>query len=132
MEIRILRESASKRVLRQESLEEAIPFFDIEMVSHRSYLAAIESGCVVGLVSFVESSMRVPGALGVGFVSTHSGHRGCGVARRMLEALYELAAHENKPIAMSAYEPDGERWLRPLLAKLSLQNPHVRLFEAAS
>lgn len=47
----------------------------------------------------------------------------------MLRRLYELAAEQDKPIAMTTYEPDGEQWLRPLVARLKADYPTVVVHE---
>ena len=130
LQVQLLRSPADKRRLLSKSLAPVMAHFDPDMLAHRSYLAALDpQGQVLGLVCFVESSARTPGALGIAFVSTHVQHRRQGVARALVEALFELASTESKPVAMTPYEDDGEKYLKPLVAHFAAQFPSVTVYE---
>ncbi len=126
---RVLCTPADKALLRKEYLDQAFSFFDPSMVSHRTYIAVFEDATIVGLVALNESSLRMPGALGVGFIQTHEGHRNRGVAKCLVEGLFAYAASCGKPIANTEYEPDGKRWLEPLMRDASQRYPQVALYE---
>ncbi len=128
--VRVLRTAEEKQALRAgDCLERDIPHFSEEVLNWRSYLAAFEGDQVVGLVGFVENSLRVPGALGVGFISTHRAHRQRGVARALVNALFEWALEQGKAIANTDYEPDGLKWLKPLMLEQARMTPTVQLIE---
>lgn len=128
-EIRLLRTASEKSLLDREDFEATIPLFKRDLLRCRTYLASLDGANVVGLVGFAESSRRVPGAFGVGFISTHVDHRRQGVARELVDALFELALSQGKAIATTQYGPLGRRWLRPVLKAASRRYPGVRLLE---
>jgi GNAT superfamily N-acetyltransferase len=127
-ETRILRTAREKAVLHQH-VGEGFTFFDKEMTNHRSYVAAFECGTIVGLVCIVETSARIPGALGIGYIETHLEHRQKGVAKALVARLFDFARAQDKAIANTHYEDDGLRWLAPLMQATALQYPDVTLHE---
>jgi GNAT superfamily N-acetyltransferase len=128
-EIRILRTPSDKALLRKEQLADGFNFFDPKMVEHRTYVVVLEAGQPVGLAALVESSMRIPGALGVGYVETHRAHRQRGIAKLLVEGLFGYALESGKDIANTEYEPDGLKWLKPLMQSAAQRSHQVRLFE---
>jgi GNAT superfamily N-acetyltransferase len=129
MEIRLLRNAEEKSVLRQHDEALSIPHFSGELLPFRSYLAAFEGKKLLGLACFVESSSRIPGALGLGYLSVHPQERNRGVATKLAQALFQLAQSEGKAIANTHYEPDGEKWLRPVMTRIAAQTTGVVLHE---
>ena len=129
LSICVMREEKAKVPLLTQPLEKVIPFFDRNMVPHRTYLAALLRRQVVGLVALVESSSRVPGALGVGFISTHVEFLNQGISSQLARALFDFALDQKKAISMTAYEPDGEIWLRHVLQRIAAATPSVQLIE---
>ena len=129
MKIRVLRTIREKLPLWTDESLNAIPFFAIDAIRHRSYIAAMQGSAIVGLACVTEDSMRIPGALGVSFVSTHPERRNQGIARQLVEALFEFARNEHKGLANTAYEPDGERWLRHVFARNAQAFPDVAFYE---
>jgi GNAT superfamily N-acetyltransferase len=125
----ILRDAADKALLRHQDLDDAFQFFDRERIPHRTYVAVLEEGRVVGLAALLESSGRHPGALGVGFIETHAHHRQRGIGKLLVEGLFQFARQEGKAIANTEYEPDGERYLKHLMAAAAQRYPDVTLFE---
>lgn len=129
MKLRVLRTLREKLPLWDDARLRDIPFFNTELIRHRSYIAAMDGSQVLGLVCVTEDSMRIPGALGVSFVSTHPEHRNQGVARELVRSLFEFARSERKGIANTAYEPDGDTWLRHVFARNAQAFPDVVLYE---
>lgn len=128
-ETRVLRTADEKSCLWDEAVQSGFTLFDQNMLSHRTYIVAFEAQAVVGLVCLVESSARIPGALGIGFLETHRLHRNRGVAKALVNGLFEFASRQGKHIANTSYEPDGERWLAPLMRSAAQRYPHVALHE---
>lgn len=129
MNIKLLRSIREKLPLWDDDSLASVPFFSKDLIRHRTYIAALDGRQVLGLACVTESSMRIPGALGVSFVSTHPQHRHQGVATRLVQGLFDFARNEAKGIANTAYEPDGERWLRHVFARQAQQYPDVVLYE---
>lgn len=118
-----------KAPLLAPSLTDQIPFLGSDLVAHRAFLVALKQGEVVGVVSLVKDSFRIPGALGVGFISTHLRHQNAGVARALVKSLFELAASRKQAIANTSYEPDGDRWLRHVMTRTAALYPDVEFYE---
>lgn len=129
MRVQVFRSAQEKVPLWHDKTLEEIPFFNAEVIRYRSYIAVKDGPVLCGLASFVEDSMRVPGAIGISFVSTHPAHRNKGVAGKMVRALFELARAEKKPLANTAYEPDGEKWLKHVFHRTAIEFPDVQFFE---
>lgn len=125
----VLRSPQEKSILLHQNLEANFSFFDREMVAHRSYVAVVEGDAIVGLVCLVEASMRIPGALGVGFIETHCQHRHRGIAKALVRGLFAFAREQGKAIANTPYEEDGARWLAPLMQATAQHYPDVVLHE---
>lgn len=117
-EIRQLFVDKDKDVLRKQTdLASAIEFFFADITAHRSYIAAFDGDKVVGLAGFREKSWRVPDAIGVSFISTHRGHQNQGITSQLVSNLFAYARASNKSLAMSAYEPQGLKYLRPVIQR---------------
>lgn len=127
--VRLLRSREEKAPLAIPAQDEKIPFLGYDLLEHRCFLTAFQGEKVVGVVSLVMDSHRIPGALGVGFVSTHSDHRNQGVSRTLVQALFELACQRRQAIANTSYEPDGDRWLRHVMHRTAKAYPQVEFFE---
>lgn len=129
MKIRVLRTIREKLPLWDDKSLKDIPFFSTDVIRHRAYIAAMQGQKIVGMACVTEDSMRIPGALGVSFVSTHPDHRNQGIAKQLVQALFEFARSERKGIANTAYEPDGEAWLRHVFARQAQAFPDVAFYE---
>jgi len=127
--VRLLRTREEKAILREVALSKKIPFLAYDPRAPGSFLVALAGPHIVGAVGLVMDSHRIPGALGVGFVSTHSDHRKQGVSKALVTALFELARQRNQALANTAYEPDGERWLKPVMRRTAALYPDVEFYE---
>jgi predicted N-acetyltransferase YhbS len=92
-----------------------IPHFYGEWRSDRHYLAAVEDGLVVGLVCFTWQSARVDNSFGLAYASVSNAWRNKGIAKALMHEFFALAARLNRGIYVTAYEPDGQRYLRKVL-----------------
>lgn len=95
-----------------------ITFFD-GWSPHREYLAALINGTVAGLVCFTSTSLWVPDALGLAYVSVATEHRRSGVSTALVKAFIALALSRSKAVYVTQYEPDGRTYLRPLLKRVA-------------
>jgi ribosomal protein S18 acetylase RimI-like enzyme len=130
LEIKLLKTSDEKLVLRKQTdLELKIEFFYEDAIAHRSYLAAILDGKIVGLVAFVDSSLWHPSAIGVSFVSTHGDFRRQGIASQLVTALFKLATGTHQAISMTPYESEGLLYLKPIVHRTASLYPAVCLHE---
>lgn len=131
LEIKVLESAAEKAILEAQLSELCanIPFFSNVCLRTRVFLAALKDAKVVGLVSIVKESHRVPGAFGIELISVHQGHRNQGIAKALVHELFELARKCRKDIANTAYKPDGELWLKPLMTTKAAAYPQVKLYE---
>lgn len=127
--VRLLSTSNEKTPLRELAQGHAIPFLNSATIEHLRFLVVFEGEAVVGVAGLVLDSHRVPGCLGIGFVSTHCEHRNQGVASLLAQELFDLARRRQQGIANTRYKPDGVLWLRPVLQRLALRYPEVPLFE---
>lgn len=126
----LLQTQEEKACLKKLQNDGALPLLKHENIDYRRFIAAKDSdGRVIGLVSFVLDSSRIPGALGVSFVSVHPAWQGKGIARRLVTELFELARHLGKDIANTRYTEDGQAKLRSVMQDVARQYPDVRLFE---
>lgn len=129
LHVRLLRTRDEKSVLREVALSKKIPFLVYDPRAHGGLLVALAGPHIVGAVGLVMDSHRIPGALGIGFVSAHSDHRRKGVSKALVTALFELARQRNQAIANTAYEPDGERWLKPVMRRTAALYQDVEFYE---
>lgn len=104
-------------------------FFDPDVVPYRNYLAALHGEKIVGLVCFTDESVRIPGSLGIGFISVHPEHWHKGIASQLVTALFEHASAVGKNIANTNYEPMGKLYLRPVMQRVAAFFPAIHLFE---
>lgn len=113
-------------------LKKNVPFFEpfqLEALDIRTLLVAQLDQCIVGITSFHKNSFRVENAVGVGYISTHTNYRNLGVATAMVKALFTQAQLQGKAIANTPYEPDGEIYLRHVMARTWNRFPDVELIE---
>lgn len=128
--VRLLSTRSEKEPLHAAALTEKIPFLGYDLVEHRSFLTAFDAhGTPVGVVSLVMDSRRIPGALGVGFVSTRSDFRNRGVSKALVNGLFELARSRQQAIANTHYEPEGLAWLKPVMHRAAALYPDVEFYE---
>lgn len=106
-----------------------MPFLNEATLQHLRFLVATEGLEVLGVVGLVLDSHRVPGAIGLAFLSVRQEHRNRGVATCLVSALFELAQARRQDIANTHYKPDGERWLKAVLHRAATKHPQVRLHE---
>lgn len=126
LEIKLLRSDLDKYFLHgRRTLEDSIKFFLQDTVLHRSYLVAAQGEEVRGMIGFVEESAWMPQAFGIGFISTHREHREEGVARALLNALFELATKEGKGIVMSAFDEKCPSAFQLSVGSTAAANPQV-------
>ena len=89
---------------------------------NRHYLAAEnERGEIVGFVQIAPETSRLPGALALTLIEVARDHRGQGVAHELVRRLFKMARRIGKPVFVSDYCPDGERYLKPFLKPLGAQ-----------
>jgi len=127
-ETRIMLAATDKVPLWDEDLNDAFVFFDRYLVQQRNYVAVLEEGRVVGLVGFTDTS-RCPGSLSLRFLETHENHRRRGIAKLLVDGLFQFARRQGVAIANTEYEPDGLLWLKPLMTAAALRYPDVVLHE---
>lgn len=120
---------AQKQQWLTEALQDHFQFFDDAVKAHRSYILAIESGEVVGLCVYRPESGRFPGYVGLGVIETRKDRRHQGISRLLADALMQTAASLSRGLCVGHYEPDGERWLKPVFAKLKESYPDVAVLE---
>jgi GNAT superfamily N-acetyltransferase len=129
-EIRILRDAPSKELLSgQPHVTTGFAYFNPKSLADRTFIAALDAGVVVGLVSLLESSFKIQNALAVAYVATHREHQRRGVAGQLVTALFEFAQGQHKHIANSFYGAEGRLWLMPLMSAAALRYPDVALHE---
>lgn len=98
-----------------------MPFFD-GWRPGRKYIAATDPANhdeVVGLVCFKDTTAYVPDFLGLVYLSVAREHRNKGIATALAQALLAHAKAKGKGVFVSAYEPDGRRYLRKVLRRVS-------------
>lgn len=107
----------------------SIRFFNHGMIGCRTFIAVYHDQKIVGLASLTESSNWHDNAIGVGYISTHKGYRKKGVAKLLVETLFNYAATTHRDISNTSYEPDGKLYLRHVMQRVSTQHPEVTLYE---
>jgi GNAT superfamily N-acetyltransferase len=75
-----------------------------------------------------EAGLR-PGTLGVSFISTHDDYQNQGIAKKLVQALFEYARSLRKPISNSSYVPRGRAYLRHVMQRTSREFADVPLIE---
>jgi predicted subunit of tRNA(5-methylaminomethyl-2-thiouridylate) methyltransferase len=140
MKTKLLRTPEDKQVLLQQDLGKDFKLFSKKYIHERSYIIAIKEQLIfgtkketiVGIVSIVEASSRIDNSIGIGFVNTHAKFRNCGIAKELVERLFQFANEEKKHISNTAYEAEGDKWLKPLMQNASEKYPDVFLFECGN
>jgi len=127
IEIKIIRTDSEKELLRNKDLEHTVKFFTL--LTNRTYIAALKGDRVVGLAALVEDSIRQPGSIGLGYISTHRDYRNQGIAKVLVQALFELVLAENKNIVNTHYEMDGLMFLEHVMHRVAKLYPSVILTE---
>lgn len=110
-----------------------IPGFSLfysDIVDHRVYVVAYLESRIVGIAQLIENSSRVPNAVGIGFIETHTDFRNRGVAKALVDEIFSMAKRQGKNIANTTYEPEGELWLRGVMERVAGQTPEVNFYEA--
>lgn len=98
-----------------------MPFFEGWRPAYK-YLAAADPANhdeVVGLICFKDTTAYVPDFLGLTYLTVARAHRNKGVATALAQALFARAKAMRKGVFVSAYEPDGRRYLRKVLRRTS-------------
>ena len=126
---RILKTHDEQIEFLSKDLKPFIPFFTVCMMGFRTYIVALEDNAVVGLVSLTEETLWHENCLGVGFVSTHVNHRNKGVSTALVKALFEYARTSGKGISNTKYEPDGEKYLKPVMTRVAAAHSDVKFIE---
>ena len=85
----------------------------------RELIVAEEDGLVVGLITYVESSGRDPDFIGVGIFSVHPKFQGKGLARGMINILFDQAWLLDKGIRVSPYTEQGKLKIKPIFEEFS-------------
>lgn len=85
----------------------------------REIIVAEEKGLVVGLITYVESSGRDPDYVGVGIVSVHPKFQGKGLARGMINVLFDQAWLLGKGVRVSPYTDQGLLKIKPIFEEFS-------------
>lgn len=129
MSILILREHDRKTDLLALSGLSQLPLFKPHFAAIRSFIVSVRGDEVQGLVCFREESARMPGCMGVGFVTTHPGHRRQGVASTLVDALFALARSQGKGVVNSSYEKAFEQWIRPVFERAAKRTPEVPFWD---
>lgn len=96
-----------------------MPFFD-GWRADRKYVAATDPTNreeVVGLLCFKDAATCAPECLGLTYVSVAREHRNKGIATALVQALFTYAKAQGKGVFVSAYEPDGLRYLRKVVRR---------------
>jgi GNAT superfamily N-acetyltransferase len=129
MKIKVLIGYDAQWEMSQTFNHSSISFFDPDMMGQRTLLVAYNDNVVVGIAAIVEKTVWYPNALGIGYISTHDDHRNIGVATALVTALFDYAKKSCKHISNTPYEPDGERYLKHVMHRISNNYPSVTLYE---
>ena len=130
LEIRVLRTPLEKAVLlTQRDMADNICFFAHERIERRTFIVALAHTKIVGMAVLAEHSHRVPGALGLCFISTHLDYRKKGIASQLVPAVFAYAKAQGKAIANTAYEDLGAKYLQHVLERAALACLEVELIE---
>lgn len=126
---KILKRGCDQEMLYGRKLDDVIPMFNSDMIGHRTYILAMNGDEIVGVVSLTEETLWHPNSVGVGYISTHIMHRNKGISKLLVDALFKYASHTKRNISNSIYKPDGEQYLRHVMARTAKQYPNLILFE---
>lgn len=130
MSILILRQNDRKADLLALSGLSQLPLFKPHFAAIRSFIVAVCGDEVQGLVCFSEESARMPGCMGVGFVTTHPNHRRQGVASTLVDELFAFAQAHGKGVVNSSYEQACEQWIRPVFERTAKRFPQLPFWDA--
>ena len=111
------------------ALKKHFPFLSPSIRYERSFLVAYAGEEVVGILMLMANPMWFPGTLCLSAMGSHIDYRNRGVATGLTEALFDHARKLRINISVTAYEPDGRKWLRPVIWKTQERYPDVQVFE---
>lgn len=100
-----------------------------KVINCRQYVLALDNNSIVGVLSFVEHSMWMPNGIGIGKIQVHRNYRNQGICTGLVHILFEFANTYWDGIVVSPYEPDGEKWLKHIIARYSKQYPDLKILE---
>ncbi|KWT98263.1 MULTISPECIES: GNAT family N-acetyltransferase [unclassified Variovorax] len=132
IQTRVLRTSEQKHQVfagQLKEMETSLVYFDPYTARHRSFIAAMDGEQVIGLAALKEESTRIPGAMTITFVSVREDRRNQGVAKLLVDALFDFAEAEGKALANTQYEEEGLLYLKPALEAAASRRPHVGFHE---
>lgn len=87
------------------------------MVPFRSYLVALNGETVVGVVCFVQQTIKRADCLGLASVGVHPSYRNQGVATLLAHHLFQHAELHGIDVMNAHYEPMGEMYLKPAMRR---------------
>jgi GNAT superfamily N-acetyltransferase len=90
-----------------------------DLRTSRELIVAESDGLVVGLITYVESSGRDPDYIGVGIVSVHRKFQGKGLARGMINLIFDQAWLLDKGVRVSPYTEQGKLKIKPIFEEFS-------------
>lgn len=116
-------------LLADRCLREELPFWAQEQAQGREFVLAREQDQILGVASLKSHSHRVPGALGLCFISVRPQFRGKAVGAQLARKVFELAAQRGQDIANTSYIGEGGLTMRRLLQTEAQRWPSVTLRE---
>lgn len=133
---RLLACDAFNRAVDQSDLNadvfERLEFLNRAMrhADNRLYVVACTGEGKIIAAATLMPSLHVPGALAIAQISVDPQHKNNGHGRRLLATIFDYAAARNTPLRATTFEPEGWRYLAPVMARLHRQYPNLRIFYA--
>lgn len=104
-------------------------FFAVNTIPFLSFFEAHSStNTLMGLLAY-QPSIRVPGTLGLTYVSTLANFRKQGVAHALLTSFFEHACLHNIGIANTPYAPDFKPTTQKIVQTLLPLFPNLHFYE---
>lgn len=121
----------AQALLADPCLRKELKFWAHEHHQGREFVLAFSEGQVLGVASLKSHSSRVPGALGLCFVSVRPQFRKRAVGSCLVRKVFEIAAQRKQDIANTSYVGEGGKTLKRLLESEAQRWPSVALREKA-
>jgi GNAT superfamily N-acetyltransferase len=114
---------------RYDEMEATLVFFDRHFARDRTFVAAMDGDQVIGLASIREGCRRVPGAFTLTFLSVREDRRRQGVAKLLVEGVFDFVQAHGMDLANTQYEEAGLKYLKPVLEAAATRRPNVGFHE---
>ena len=101
------------------NIKNGMAYWSEDLLTLRDFIVAEVNNEVVGFVTYVDKSIHEPTSLGVSVITVHQDFQGKGIARSLIDEVFNQAWLFGQDIRVSPFSPEGDLKVKHIFYEIS-------------